>query len=419
MMNATQLRLCLASELFYPVYAGPAVRFSRYLPGFRAHGLDVRVFCGTPSAVKTDMSGIENDWDQYSVGEFLPETSVNGVPVSSVKLPESGSLRRDILFSRTLAGFCQNGYRPDVIQLLSLPLVSVPWILRLRAAKVPIVYTKTMLANLSENPIKRAIQPHYWNLPAQFVDCVVVSSSVMRDTLQELGLRTRIDVIPNGVDVDRFRPAETREERSRLRRLLGIDIEDDVILFVGPTTPRKGIDVVLEAWVQIAPEYPNAHLVVVGPRRDEVDPSYQAFNKTLNRLIAASGARDRVHFVGFADNVEDYMRMANLFVFPSRREGMPNVVPEAMASGVPVIMTPFTGLPVEFGRPDEHYMLVERDADLLSRRVMALLANRDRRDALGRAGRKWITRTMDVDISIEQYVTLYRELSHTYRKGVT
>ncbi|NJL45279.1 MAG: glycosyltransferase family 4 protein, partial [Leptolyngbyaceae cyanobacterium SM2_3_12] len=72
----------------------------------------------------------------------------------------------------------------------------------------------------------------------------------------------------------------------------------------------------------------------VGPRLDQSDPALAPFGQRLEALLEASGTRERVHFVGRVDNVEAYLQAATLFVFPSRREGLPNVVMEAMASGL-------------------------------------------------------------------------------------
>jgi glycosyltransferase involved in cell wall biosynthesis len=316
-----------------------------------------------------------------------------------------------------LVRFCQQSdYQPDLIQFVSLPLWCAPWLPRLRYLNIPMVLTHTLAGELSSSPVKRVLQRCYWRLPFELVDCVVVSSGVMREMVRGLGVTRRIEVIPNGVDLRRFRPALNSAERQKVRQTLGIDEAEPIIMTVGSVCPRKGIDLLLATWVQLAPRCSRSHLVIVGPRPDLVDPTLEDFRQKLEALVAASGASDRVHFVGRVENVEEYLRAADMFVFTSRRKGMPNVVLEAMASRLPVITTPFLGLPDEFGQPNEHYLLVDRDPNLLSSLIEKVLKERAMRTKVGLSARRWVETQMDVERSLDQYATLYRELVNHSKK---
>lgn len=413
-----RVKLILAAGTFFPVYAGPAVRFTRYLPGFLDRGLDVEVFTGTPREVKARMSGVEPDWHGLPDGALLPPTTVHGVPVRRVKLPEKGGLRRSSMLMRRLLEACGDpAERPDVIQLLSLSWMSIPALLRLRRMRVPVVYTKTMLPDMPRNPGKRWILRRLIVAPLNLVSRVVVSSSVMYDDLRRLGVRTPIEVIPNGVDSRRFRPPASGES-SDVRESLGISHEAPVIAFVGPVSPRKGVDLLLEAWCRLALERTDLQLLIVGPRRDAADPGHEAFHARLNHLVRASGAADRVHFTGLVEHVEEYMRAADIFVFTSRREGMPNVVPEAMATGLPVITTPFIGLPKEFGQEGREYIVADFDAEMLAATISGVLSDHDRRTRLGCSARRWVEEEMTVDRSLDRYAELYREVAKSANDGV-
>ncbi|HEX6924543.1 MAG TPA: glycosyltransferase family 4 protein [Longimicrobiaceae bacterium] len=410
--NSHRVRLCLATQAFYPVYAGPAVRFGRYLPGFRARNVEVEVFAGTPSTVKAAMSGVQMATTKDRLGTMLPAETVLGVPTHRVRMGDAGPLRRSMIFSRRLVDFCRHPqHRPDVIQLLSLSFVGLPALRRLRSMGIPLVYTSTMLPEEPASRIRTTLQRGSITIPFKLLDCVVVSSRLMLDRLRALGVETRIEVIPNGVDTERFRPASGADERQALRSALGIAPEDTVLLFVGPVSPRKGIDLLLEGWCELARDYPRLHLLIVGPRRDESDPSQAGFARRLEMLLNASGAADRVHFVGLVENVEEYMRAADVFVFPSRREGMPNVVPEAMASGLPVVCTPFIGLPAEFGTAERQYLLASFDPRVLARRIAEVVGNTRMREELGHVARRWVEDRMAVTKSLDQYVDLYRGLA--------
>ena len=247
------------------------------------------------------------------------------------------------------------------------------------------------------------------------LDCITASSTVTRDLLLEVGVKTRIEVIPNGVDLKRFRPARDEDERTGLRVSLGIDRQAQVILFVGAIHPRKGVDLLLEAWVHLARCFPDAHLYLIGMRHDLNTPQLADFRGKVKALIRASSAVDRVHLVGYTQNVEEYLRAADLLVFPSRWEGMGNAVLEAMASALPVVLTPFLGLPPDFGQPDREYLLVDHDFGAIAAAVRRLMEHAELRAKLGKRGRQWVQDTMDVERTLDRYAELYRDLARHCR----
>jgi glycosyltransferase involved in cell wall biosynthesis len=403
-------RVCLAALNFPPVYAGPGVRFSRYLPHFADLGVDVEVFTGTPDRARAVASDIPNTWAHLAHGALLPGETSGPAEVHRVRLPDEGERKRSYVFSRKLAEHCQNyGETGRLVHLLNAGLPSIPALVRLRRHGIASLFTSTMVPQFSGPAIKKAAARRLFRAPLNLMSCVVVSTGVMRRQLEDIGVRTTIRIIPNGVDTDRFKPLPDGDKQ-RLRGELGLDPTAPLVVFVGPTVARKGIDLLFEAWQSIARRQPDAHLAVVGPRlrlhADDV-----GFQERLASLLEASGAGDRVHFTGFVENVEDYLRAGDVFVFPSRREGMPNVVPEAMATGLPVVMTPFIGLPAEFGESGRHYLKTDFKPGELADAISLLLSDRKRRHELGAAARRWTEENLSLDRSIEKYVDLYREFS--------
>lgn len=413
------LDVCLASLLFDPMYAGPALRFKRYAPGLRERGIGMRVFCGTwegDGAGKGAASGRGEVADGARKGDLLPPEVVDGIPVQRVRVPrEAARGRLYWTYYRGLSRYCLRGERkPDVVQLLSPWITAVPWFARLRRAGIPLVYTHTMAGGSAGGRgvvgrLKGAIE----RLPLRVIDCIVVSSGVMRDELRDAGVAGRIEVIPNGTDLARFRPA-LEGERRELRRRLGFAPDEELVVFVGGfLNRRKGIDVLAAAWGLVAPRRPNARLVLVGPHHDAFAEAGEEseFLAGVRRALDDSGARDRVVLTGAVENVEDYLRAADIFVFPSRREGMPNVVPEAFGCGAPAILAPFEGLPAEFGRPGEQYVLVERTPEAFAAAIEGLLDSPERRAGLAARARRWVEEELDLERSLDLYAGLYRQLA--------
>lgn len=407
------INLCLASRLFYPYYAGGALRYKRYLPGLAERDVRVQVVTGTPSKQRAEAFNSENTWEGVPVGELLPITYVNQTPIYRVRLPDQNERRRDWVYGDQVLQFVRSASPQfDLIQFLPLPLWLTPAVLRLRRQKIPLISTYNLFDN------NRSSQKFSWQalsrrIPQQLVDLIIVQSTSMRDGLRQLGVKTRIEVIPNGVDLEHFKPAPSQEAKVELRRHLNLPENDVLLLMVGSVEPRKGIDQLLAAWNVIAADCDQVRLIIAGPRPDLENPDYLGFHHELEALLDASAQRERVHFVGEVGNVADYFRAADIFVFSSRREGLPNVVLEAMATALPVVTMPFVGLSEELGEPGEHFWLAERDAGAFGTAVKKLLSNPEHRHRLGKAGHEWVTSQMNLEHILDRYTNLYWEVAHS------
>lgn len=383
-----------------------------YFPGLRQRGLDIGVFTGTPMDEDTSPENARK-WNGAPLGHMLATEEIWGVPVQRVRLPYKKGWRRTALYNRALIQYCLDpANRPDVLQLVgTLRPQSIPMLLKLRSMGVKVLYAVTIA------PKKRP-RRRWWSFRQyrelkllSSVDCIVTNNETLRDFLQCRGIRVRVEVIPNGVDLQRFRPAESTGEVAPLRARLGIGSDDIMVVSVGAVMPRKGTDVLLEAWARLAGNHPNLHLVLVGPRKDLEHPGLKGFRHRLQTVLANSGAAQRVHFSGLCDDVEQYYRAADIFVLPSAREGLPNSVLEAMASAVPVIVTPYLGLSSDIGEPEHEYLLADRNAERLAAAMERLLVDGSLRRTLGRRGREWVEQTMNLEQSLDRYAALYHELA--------
>lgn len=411
------LDLCLASPTFPPTYSGPAIRFLRYAPLFRERRVDMRVLT-TVRVGSSSRIGLSKS------GSSLPMTPelVDGIPVHRIPVMNSwGKTRSFWHFERTSVAQCRSGARPDVVQLLSMWEGSSPyWIRKLRSLGIPVVYTHTMVRDPTVGRVKNLL----WLQSFRAVDCTVVSTEAMRDSLRRIGHRGMIRVIPNGVDTKRFRSASSAADKHALRLRLGIPPEAEVIVFVGGfLIQRKGVDLLADAWARVASKRPLAHLLLVGPTYDSLRlgdtgrslESHRSFLEGVKSSLNASRAMDRVSFAGSVENVEDYLRAADVFVFPSRREGMPNVVFEAYATSVPSVLCPFIGISKEFGIPGTHYLRANHDASEIAERILELLADESQRTRLGNAAREWVFQGFRTESSVDAYCELYRELAACHR----
>jgi glycosyltransferase involved in cell wall biosynthesis len=230
-----------------------------------------------------------------------------------------------------------------------------------------------------------------------------------------MGVSTRIEVIPNGVDIERFRPAPSQEIHRSVRAELEIGAEAQLVIAIGAVMARKGSDLLLDAFLRVARENPYAHLLFVGPRYDLAQTEKSDFRENMAKLLCDPLVADRVHFLGIVEDVPRYLQAADLCVLASRLEGMPNSVLEAMGCAVPVLMTPFTGMSEDLGRPQREFVLCERNTDALANAMTLLLDDPAARSSLACAGRRWVEERLPLHLSVKRHVDLYEELVTAYR----
>ena len=208
--------------------------------------------------------------------------------------------------------------------------------------------------------------------------------------------RDRLKLVRGGIDPAHFTETEPIE-RSRL------DLPDDakIVLWVGRLDPVKGLGRLIDAFERVDRDA-NAHLVLVGD-----GPLRQA----LAQQIAASKRSERVHLLGSRDDVPRLLKSADAFVLPSKTEGLPNALLEAMAAGCAIVTTDVpgcrdliehdaTGLVVRFG-----------DVAALAVALMRLLRDRQLADRLARGAVESVSTKWHFDHTLDAYESLYAEAS--------
>ncbi|MBZ0300470.1 MAG: glycosyltransferase family 4 protein, partial [Anaerolineae bacterium] len=324
---------------FYPMPAGGSERLRRYIPKLKARGLNIQVLT-------------------VRRGELPAEDLVDGEPVHRLSV---ASEKPEDFLQAAWDYFEATDEWPDMIQTVVSFNLRLFWRLwKFRRRGIPLLSTYTMIGNEGVKFHTRLRLYVYYFFANRAYSLFVCGSQAMAQSLQALHVSPqKIRVIPHGVDLERFHPPVSAGEKRALRQQLGLPLDGRILLFVGLLHPRKGVDLLLDAFLGLAEQYPDLCLVLVGGRWEQ-DRSSARFGDDFEKRISASPFQARITLVGHVPNVQDFLRCADLFVFPSAREGMPNAVLEAMATGLPCILTPFSGLTPELGTPDHDYKLVPR-----------------------------------------------------------
>ena len=220
----------------------------------------------------------------------------------------------------------------------------------------------------------------------------------------------RFVFIPNGVDLDRFKPASAGT-RTELQYQFRIPTDDPVVLFVGFFSREKNPDVVFDAWLSLHDRGVRSTLVLVGATSGsyyEIDPGLA---ERIREKAARRGVLDRIVFVEAEDHIEHYFRAADVFALPTAREGLPNVLLEAMASAVPPVITRLEGVTdwiVESGVNGE---LVPRvDSEAFADAIGKLLASPERREQMGAAARAHVAANFSLAATAQKTFDLYQDL---------
>jgi len=208
----------------------------------------------------------------------------------------------------------------------------------------------------------------------------------------------KLCVVPNGIDTRRFGSVEGAEAT---RASLGIPSEAPVVGTVGRLNEIKRQDILLEAFSRVHAKVPDAHLLVVGdgPLMSE-----------LRNLAQKLKVDDAVHFAGYQQRPEAYLAAMDVFALTSRSEGMPLVVLEAWATGVPVIASAVGGLPAMIDHDRTGRLFPPSDVESLASELRHLLTNRRERQRLGDAGAREVTDRYDVAQMARAYDRHYHQL---------
>ncbi len=208
----------------------------------------------------------------------------------------------------------------------------------------------------------------------RFADHIQVISKYLADWSIRMGAVGEIDIVPNGVDYENFSKPIGTDRRNLLRTGSGFAATDVVLVTASRLVFKNAIDDIIRALAELEPSF---KLLILGTGKDEAK---------LRAVAASLKLSDRVVFKGFVPHADlpAYLQASDIFIRPSRTEGLGNSFLEAMAAGIPVIATPVGGIP-DFLKDGETGLMCEID----NPRSIAQKANKLARD---RESREYIVK---------------------------
>ena len=173
----------------------------------------------------------------------------------------------------------------------------------------------------------------------------------------------------NGIDTSYFDPEQvTQAQQLALKSELSIEPKDFVFCFVGRLVKDKGVNELIDAFIQISKKHLNAKLLIVGHTEVDLDP---LLPKTQHNIEF----NERIIEVGFQKDIRPYLAIADLFIFPSYREGFPNVILQANAMGVPCIVSDINGCNELIKQRENGLIVPTKNSKILKEQMELLLEN--------------------------------------------
>jgi glycosyltransferase involved in cell wall biosynthesis len=213
-------------------------------------------------------------------------------------------------------------------------------------------------------------------------------------------------LIPNGVSIDAFSP--DREVRQRVRRELEVEPQTLVFVHVGRFAAVKNHEMLVAAFAQLVGQQPlPTELWLVGDGE---------LRETVQHQVRALGIESRVRFLGVRSDIPDLLRAADVFVFPSRWEGNPLSVMEAMAAGLPVVATAVGGVPELVEDGASGILVPNEDLHGLVAAMQRMAQNPDLREQMGHAARCRAVERFDIRQTVRAYEALYEEILQRKRR---
>lgn len=214
-------------------------------------------------------------------------------------------------------------------------------------------------------------------------------------------IRDRCVVLHNPVDLGKFRRGRS------IRAALGFDEADLIVGTVAQLTPNKGIDTLLEAARLLLPRWPRLHVVVVG----RAGTGHEEFGRSLVARASEPPFAGRIHFLGSRSDVPDLLASFDVFCLPTLTETFGIVVIEAMAAGVPVVVSHVGGIPEIVASPKLGYTLPPDRPEAFADAIDQLLARPDRARAMGLRGQASLLDRFDHDAYARRLDEVYQAVA--------
>ncbi len=231
-------------------------------------------------------------------------------------------------------------------------------------------------------------------------DVIHCTADMEAESLRKKGYTNPIAVIPNGIDIDQFKPAGQKESEEKKN-----------LLFISRIHPKKGLEMLIDAWAAMGDEHRKNWQLQIAGNGEEY------YIQTLRKMIHALGLEASIQILGpvFGKEKLQLYQNASLFILPTYSENFGIVIAEALACGVPVITT--KGAPWEDLEKAQCGWWIPATTEAIGEVLITALAkNRDDLNAMGLRGRRLVEEKYNMQTVAGQMIALYQWLINKQEK---
>ena len=243
------------------------------------------------------------------------------------------------------------------------------------------------------------------NLIIKKADAITAISNYLADYARKINPKAKIAVIPNGVDLEKFKIQNEKFKIEELKNRLKIEDGDKIVITISRLVEKNGVGDLIEAIskCKIANPEQRIKLMIIGSG---------SLEENLKIKVQKSKLQDSVLFLGDIpyDEIPAYLAISDVFVRPSFSEGLGNAFLEAMAMGVPIIGTPVGGIPDFLQDGITGLACKVRNPDDIAKKISRILADEGLRRLLGENGRKLVHERYDWDFIAQKFGATYNPL---------
>lgn len=221
----------------------------------------------------------------------------------------------------------------------------------------------------------------------------------------------KIDCIGNGVDIEKFNFEKINIDIGKYKKNLGLPVDSRVLCFIGRLVKEKGILDLLASFEKLFKDYNNIYLIIIGDvSLKERDLSTK---QEINVFVQNNKLKNHILLTGRRDDIPELLKISDIFILPSYREGMPRSIIEAMAMGKPVITTNIRGCREEVIDGKTGFLVNVNAPEEIYRAVKEMLHNSDLIKRFGINGRKRAEKLFNEEKVLEKELELINSLIMT------
>lgn len=286
-------------------------------------------------------------------------------------------------------------HHTDVLYILGQPGFAVWSIVWSKLTGTPVFLTLTSESELFDCE-------HNWRtrLLAQ-CDGYFANSRALFDGLVQRGRiePQKVHLLPHGVDVRKYKTVDI-SEKGQLREKHGFKVDQPIVLYCARVAINKGVDTLQTMWRIVHSQLPEAQLLIVGGGHYDLLDQLRALGKDTD---------DTVHVYGELPAVTDYYQLSDMYIFPSRFEGLPTSLMEAVSSGLPCVASNIGGCEDLVFPNKNGYLIDSESPEGFADATIKILTNRDIREQMSVYSRTFAEQKLDSSVMMDKMIQLFQE----------